>query len=61
MIDEVELRKVNGAANPCCAEPANIFIVPTEKPDFIIRRCGVCGCNHYLLIADPGKYQRKLA
>jgi hypothetical protein len=62
MIDEAELRKVEGAVNTCCGDPKNIEIMTMgDKNGIFIRRCKVCGCNHYLVIADPGKYQRKLA
>jgi hypothetical protein len=48
-----ELKKIAGAVNPCCGVPENIEICPTTDPHFVIRRCKVCGCNHYWMLAEP--------
>jgi hypothetical protein len=37
----------------CCAKEENIEILPTTNPDAYIRRCRVCGRNHYFMKVQP--------
>jgi hypothetical protein len=48
-----ELKKIEGVPNACCRDPKNIELLPTANPTIIIRRCAYCGCNHYLMLAEP--------
>lgn len=41
----------------CCKQPENLVEEPSGKPDLILRRCSVCGCRHFELTMDPGKFE----
>lgn len=39
---------------PCCEDPKNLSEPQaTDKPEFTVRVCAVCGCRHFELSLDP--------
>jgi len=47
---------VHGVVNECCKVKENLEPQPSAKPEMIIKRCRVCGRNHYRLMAEPGVF-----
>ena len=47
---------VHGEINECCKVAENLEPQPSAKPEMIIKRCRVCGRNHYRLMAEPGVF-----
>jgi hypothetical protein len=45
---------VQGQINKCCKVLENLEIQPSAKSEMLIKRCKVCGRNHYRLMAEPG-------
>jgi hypothetical protein len=37
----------------CCKIPENLESQPTERQDFSVMKCRVCGCRHFELTVDP--------
>jgi len=53
---------VKGKVNECCEKPENLERQPSNKPAMIIKKCKVCGRNHYRLMmqeAFPGRFSSK--
>lgn len=48
---------VIGTAKACCKDPQNLGTPVQSGPTETFRRCMVCGCRHFRLIAEPGKYE----
>ena len=45
----------------CCTKKENLErFGDTTRPDIIIKRCKVCGRNHYRMIAQPVSMGAKL-
>jgi len=44
---------VKGTIRECCNNPENLELQPSDKPEMIIKKCKVCGRNHYRLMAEP--------
>lgn len=40
----------------CCQDPANLEEQESGKPDLTLRVCRMCGCRHFELTVDPGKF-----
>jgi hypothetical protein len=40
----------------CCKDDANLETQPNKNPEMHIRKCKVCGANHYRLVAELGKF-----
>jgi hypothetical protein len=40
----------------CCRETANLGPVEQDGPGLTYRRCQLCGCRHFELTADPGRF-----
>lgn len=38
----------------CCAKESNLKLVPTGRPDVLMKTCKVCNCRHIELTVDPG-------
>jgi len=39
---------------PCCADPANLELRDSDKPDLTLRICRLCGRRHFELSMDAG-------
>ena len=47
----------NGKINDCCKQPENIYLADKdEKVKLEVWRCRVCGRNHYVAHAEPGRF-----
>lgn len=40
----------------CCKNSENLKIQKSDKPELVIRKCCVCGCRHFELTVDAGKF-----
>lgn len=40
---------------PCCQQSSNLTRQQVQ-PDLTIDVCSVCGCRHFVLKADPGRF-----
>lgn len=45
---------IKGKIQECCKIPENLELQLSNKPEMIIKKCKVCGRNHYRLMAEPG-------
>ena len=47
---------VQGEVNECCKITENLEPEVSNKAEFTIKRCRVCGRRHYRLMAEPGVF-----
>ena len=40
----------------CCKDEKNLGPVVHERSDLTYRRCEVCGCRHFELMIEPGRF-----
>lgn len=50
---------IQGALKECCLEKDNLEQQPSNKPEMIIKKCKVCGANHYRLLAKDALFMGK--
>jgi hypothetical protein len=43
----------------CCKRPENLFQLDSDNKDLVINKCRVCGCRHFELSVDVGKFISK--
>ena len=43
----------------CCQRSENLELQSSDKADLTILKCKICGCRHFELQIDPGKFGLK--
>lgn len=43
----------------CCEKPENIEVIATTNPGAYIKRCLVCGKNHYYMRIEPAQIRMR--